>query len=52
MCAKFKSKEKFFAETLSKINPPIVCPVKAGNYTFDNAEFDLNNVSRLPMDGW
>lgn len=52
MCEKFKSKNTFFAGTLSKINPPIVCPVKTGNYTFDNAEFDLNIVSRLPMDGW
>ena len=40
------------AGTLSKINPPIVCPIKTGNYTFDNAEFDLNIVSKLPMDGW
>ena len=52
MCTKFKAKNTSYSETLEKIVPPIVCPLRIGNYSFENTEFDLNFVSRLPLDGW
>lgn len=52
LCSKFKAKNTFFSGTLEKIVPPIACPLKRGNYTFENPELDLSFASRLPIDGW
>lgn len=52
MCTKFKAKNAFYSEMLGNIDPLIACPLRTGNYTFNNPEIDLNFVSRLPLDGW
>jgi hypothetical protein len=51
ICGALTSKSGIFADVLKSIKPPFKCPVKAGNYTIAEANFDITVFSMLPIDG-
>lgn len=52
MCRRFQEKTKFYAKFFSNFEPPLRCPLKAGNYTMNEIKLDLSVISVLPLDGY
>jgi hypothetical protein len=40
------------SKVVSNFNPPIRCPIDAGNYTAERAELNFKLFAFLPIDGW
>lgn len=51
LCQMLKHTEAFYYNILSKIEPQIKCPVKAGNYVVNNSSIDLSAIAFIPMSG-
>lgn len=52
LCDKINDKASFWAPLTKAIRPRMKCPISIGNYTVNNGSFDLNMVSRLPIEGY
>ncbi|KAG5677730.1 hypothetical protein PVAND_007461 [Polypedilum vanderplanki] len=50
-CYILVKKNGIFTEIFSKIQPRLKCPLKIGNYSFNNAAFDTKVFSMMPIDG-
>lgn len=46
------SNNLIFSPVFSSFEPPLSCPVKAGNYTLKKIVIDLSIFSIFPMDGF
>lgn len=49
LCEKFLSSSLDFVK---KIEPPLVCPIKVGDYRMTEGKIDLNLIAHLPLDGF
>ena len=52
LCKIFNTKNAFYSSIFDNIEPPIKCPLKAGNYTIDETKLDLSALAVLPVDGY
>lgn len=52
MCKKFKDTNSFYSDVFRSINPPLICPLKQGNYTIGASTFHLERISMIPLDGY
>lgn len=52
ICKRFIEKNTFYSSALEGVKPPLICPVKAGNYTFVENKLDLSILAMLPLDGY
>lgn len=52
MCKIFVKKNAFYSSFFENITPPLVCPLKTGNYTIVETKLDLTALSVLPLDGF
>lgn len=52
MCARFKEQNKFYSSAFANIKPPLVCPIKAGNYSLGDSSLDLSALALMPIDGY
>jgi len=49
ICKRIDENEAAFSKHL---DPPLLCPIKPGNYALVNASFDLSLISMVPLDGY
>jgi hypothetical protein len=52
MCQKFKETKAFYSDIVQAFRPPLLCPIKPGNYTTSDTTVNLDLVSRLPLNGY
>lgn len=52
LCDKINDKSSLWAPMTKMIKPRIKCPLILGEHVIKNGTFDLNLVSRLPIDGF
>jgi hypothetical protein len=52
LCSKIKDSNMFYALLLSRIEPPLNCPLNPGNYTIHRTEVDLSPFVYIPFDGF
>lgn len=52
LCDKINDKSSVWAPMTKAIRPRMKCPLKTGSYVVNNGTFDLNLVSRLPIEGY
>lgn len=52
LCDKINDKSSFWAPMTKTIRPRMKCPVSVGSYIVNNGTFDLNLVSRMPIEGY
>jgi hypothetical protein len=51
-CQRLTNSTLIISKIVSKINPPVRCPIDAGNYTAERTELNFKLFSYLPFDGW
>lgn len=52
LCDKINDKSSMWAPMTKNIRPRMKCPISIGSYVVHNGTFDLNPVSRLPIEGY
>lgn len=52
LCRMFNDKHHLFSSFFSRVKPPVKCPLKAGNYTFEESKLDFSIFSALAIDGY
>jgi hypothetical protein len=52
LCSKIKDSNMFYALLLSRVVPPLNCPLNPGNYTVHHTEVDLSPFTYVPFDGF
>lgn len=52
LCDKINDKTSFWAPMTKAIRPRMKCPITTGSYTVQNGTFDLNLISRMPIEGY
>lgn len=52
ICKMLKTKNAFYSKGFEGIKPQLFCPFEPGNYTIDDATFDVTLISMMPIDGY
>jgi hypothetical protein len=52
LCATLNDKSSFLYTLITKLDPPMECPVKAQQYIANNAVVDITPLTFLPMNGF
>lgn len=52
ICSRLRDTKTFYYGALSKVNPPIECPVQPQKYKADNSTVNLTPLTYLPMEGF
>lgn len=52
LCDKINDRTSFWAPLTKAIRPRMKCPVTVGDYIVNNGTFDMNLISRMPIEGF
>jgi hypothetical protein len=52
VCKRFTNSSLNLSDMLTKVVPPLKCPIEAGNYTVERTDVDLKMLSYAPLDGF